>query len=338
MLGRLRHTIENLVVTSPALGNLPLRLHRLLFRKNISILMYHGVVRTPLDVPDWCFVPEQNFLFQMDYLHRNFRVVSLTQAVEDLRANRVNEPTAVITFDDGYQNVYDIAYPILSHFGLNATIFLNTAFVNTSNTVWFCILNQAISETVHQTLSWKGKLYDLSSTTSKARASAELQSALKQLPHDDLLHQLAEIRRTLEIHSPMGVPMNSNFRMLDKHSIAEMLESGLVEFGAHTATHTILTHVDEVRAKHEIASSIRETEMLTGKPCKLFAYPNGKPVDYNEATISFLMALGIDVAVTTRTGPSTASTPPLELRRYGVGANLSILPFILRVHHLLEDR
>ncbi len=297
--------------------------------------MYHGVVRIPLAVPDWCFISEQNFSRQMEYLHRNLKVVSLTQAAKDLRENRINEPTAVITFDDGYQNVYDVAYPILSRFGLPATVFLNTAFINTANTVWFCTLNQAISETIHQKLSWSGQVYDLSNTVSKARASARLQSLLKHLPHQELLEKLAEIREELDIHTPTEVDRDSHFRMLGNQSIAEMSASNLIEFGAHTATHTILSRVDEARASQEIASSIEDTKRLTGKPCRLFAYPNGQPGDYNEAVIRFLESSGIEAAVTTRDGPSTMSTPPLELCRYGIGAGLAILPFILRVHHLL---
>ena len=338
MLNHIRRVIEELIFVSPALLNPLLLLHRTFFRKNVAILMYHGVVRTPLDVPDWCFISEHNFSRQMEYLHRNFRVVSLSQAMEYLRKDRINEPTAVITFDDGYQNVYDVAYPILSRFGLPATVFINTAFINTANTVWFCTLNRAISETNHQKFSWKGVVYDLSSTASKARASAILQHLLKQLPHQVLLEKLDEIRESLDIHTPEEVARDSHFRMLDNHCIAEMSASGLIEFGAHTATHTILSRVDEARARQEIATSIEDTQRLTGKPCRLFAYPNGKPGDYNEAVIKFLESSGIETAVATREGPSTTSTPPLELCRYGIGDNLSILRFILRVHHLQSDR
>jgi peptidoglycan/xylan/chitin deacetylase (PgdA/CDA1 family) len=299
--------------------------------------MYHGVVRTALDVPDWCFIPERDFSRQMEYLHRNFKVVSLTEAAVNLREDRINEPTAVITFDDGYQNVYDVAYPILSRLGLPATVFLNTTFINTAHTVWFCTLNQAISETIHLKLSWNGQDYDLSNTVSKARASARLQSLLKHLPHQELLEKLAEIREALDIHTPTEVTRDSHFRMLDSQSITEMANSGLIEFGAHTATHTILTRVDEERAQREIASSIEDTQQLSGKPCRLFAYPNGRAEDYNEAVINFLESAGIEAAVTTRDGPNTVSTPPLELCRYGIGVGLSLLSFIRRVHHLLPD-
>ena len=297
--------------------------------------MYHAVVRAPLAVPDWCFISERDFLRQMEYLQRNFKVVSLAEAAVNLRENRINEPTAVITFDDGYQNVHDVAYPILSRFGLPATVFLNTAFINTANTLWFCTLNQAISETTRQTFVWNGQDYDLTSTATKARASASLQSALKQYSHEELLEKLAEIREALDIHGSSEVSSDSHFRMLDSQSIAEMVGSELIEFGAHTATHTILTRVDEDRAQQEIASSIEGTQQLTGKPCRLFAYPNGRAEDYNAAAIQFLQSAGVETAVTTREGPNTGLTPPLELCRYGIGAGLSLLPFIRRVHHLL---
>lgn len=338
MPNQIRQFIEKTILISPVKLN-PLRLlQRAFFRNKVAILMYHAVVRAPLAVPDWCFISERDFLRQMEYLHRNFKVISLAEAVVNLQENSINEPTVVITFDDGYQNVYDVAYPVLSQFGLPATVFLNTAFINTANTVWFCTLNQAISETTLQTFAWSGQVYDLTSTVAKAETSAKLQSALKHLPHQELLEKLEEIREALGIHTPTEVSRDSQFRMLDSQSIAEMVNSGLIEFGAHTATHTILTRVDEKRAQQEIESSIEGTQQLTGKPCTLFAYPNGRAEDYNAAAIKFLQNAGIEVAVTTSEGPNTASTPPLELCRYGIGSGGSLLLFIRRVHHLLPNQ
>jgi peptidoglycan/xylan/chitin deacetylase (PgdA/CDA1 family) len=337
MPNSIQRFIATLVIASPAVLNPPRLLHRIFFRKKLSILMYHGVVRTPLEVPDWCFVSEDNFSRQMDYLSRHFRVVPLGQAARELREDCISEPTVVITFDDGYQNVHDVAFPILAGYKLPSTVFINTAFINTAQTVWFCLLNQAIAETKQTELSWGDEVFDLSNTASKARSSARLQSLVKRLPHAELLEKVAEIREALGIRTPMEVAAGSPFRMLDNHSIVAMSASGLVEFGAHTATHTILTRVDETRARQEITSSIEDTQRLTGKPCRSFAYPNGQPRDYNAAMVEFLADSGIEVAVTTRDGPSTMSTPPLELCRYGVGAGLSLLPFILRVHHLLPE-
>jgi hypothetical protein len=335
MRNRIAQTVEKLLVDCPAILNQPMLLHRLFLRKKVAVLMYHGVVETPLEIPDWCFISKHDFSLQMEYLHRNFKIISLAQAVQSMREEQINEPTAVITFDDGYQNVHDVAYPVMSRLGIPATVFLNTGFTDTANTLWFCRLNMAISATRCRKLSWNGQEYDLSSRAARTRTCSRLQSRLKQLPHQQLLDNLDVIREALGIQTADEAPKDSPFRILDSQSIGKMAASGLIEFGAHTATHTILTRVSEERARQEILSSIGETQRLTSKPCTLFAYPNGRAVDYNDIVMKFLGESGVQAAVTTREGPNTSSTPPLELRRYGIGAGLSLVPFILRVHHLL---
>ena len=331
---KIKQQLEKLILSSPGLRKQPALMQRILFRKKVAILMYHGVVRTPLDVSDWCFVSERDFYQQMEYLYQNLNVVSLSRAAEDLRENRIREPTAVITFDDGYQNVYDVAYPVLSGFELPATVFLNTAFTDTANTIWFCTLNQAISETTHKSLLWNGQSYDLTSSEAKSVASARLQSILKEYSHEVLLEKVADIRRQLDVHTPAAVAGDSPFRLLCRHSILEMSASGLIEFGAHTANHTILTRVDKIRARQEIESSIADAQRLCGMRCKHFAYPNGRAADYDGDAIKLLEGAGVEAAVTTRPGPNTSATPALELRRYGVGDKMSFLRFVLQVHHL----
>jgi peptidoglycan/xylan/chitin deacetylase (PgdA/CDA1 family) len=300
----------------------------------LSILMYHGVVRQPLAVSDWCFISETNFRRQMEYLKTNFEVFSLTEAINALKFNSIHRPTAVITFDDGYQNVFDVAFPILHELKLHATVFLNTAFVGTANTVWFCRLIQAITMTSHTSLSWQNSTFDISTSKAKATTSAILQSRLKQLDHDDLLKELEEIIKSLEVTVDFIAP-SSSFQILGREAIQYMMASNLIEFGAHTDNHTILTHIPIVKARQEIEQSIQAVRKFTGQPCRLFAYPNGRSEDYNTDIINILKDTGITAALTTRVGPNTVDTPLFELRRYPIGANLGMVPFQLQVHHVL---
>jgi peptidoglycan/xylan/chitin deacetylase (PgdA/CDA1 family) len=125
----------------------------------------------------------------------------------------------------------------------------------------------------------------------------------------------------------------SAFRMLDKKAIGEMVASGLIEFGAHTHRHAILSQLSEEERFNEIRQSIDAVYELTGRPCKCFAYPNGREEDYNSETIKDLKACGIEIAVTAISGPNDEKTPVLELRRYGIGADLLMDQFQLTVHH-----
>jgi peptidoglycan/xylan/chitin deacetylase (PgdA/CDA1 family) len=86
----------------------------------------------------------------------------------------------------------------------------------------------------------------------------------------------------------------------------------------------------------EIDRSLATVQDLTGAPCRLFSYPNGRPQDYDADTVGALHERGIRAAVTTVAGPNDQTTPVLELRRFGVGAGLQMARFQLMAHHAAE--
>jgi peptidoglycan/xylan/chitin deacetylase (PgdA/CDA1 family) len=130
--------------------------------------------------------------------------------------------------------------------------------------------------------------------------------------------------------------MGSPYRMLNKDAIEEMVASELIEFGAHTHQHTILSRLSATERFAEIRRSIAAIRELTGRPCEYFAYPNGRKGDYDWDSIEYLKACGIQVAVTTTGGPNNRLTPAMELRRYGVGAGLRMAEFQLMAHHFIS--
>jgi peptidoglycan/xylan/chitin deacetylase (PgdA/CDA1 family) len=121
--------------------------------------------------------------------------------------------------------------------------------------------------------------------------------------------------------------------MLTRNAIAEMVASGLIEFGAHTHQHAILSRLSEEERLNEIRQSVDAVYQLTGRPCRCFSYPNGRTEDYDLETIDHLKACGIQMAVTTTSGPNNGATPVMELRRYGIGADLPMAEFHLTVGH-----
>lgn len=98
-------------------------------RYTVPILMYHSVGYEQGSF----FVSPQSFFKQMDYLKKNgYQVISLDELVQDIRKQMPSKRRqVVITFDDGYQNNFQYAYPILKKFGFPATIFVITDLVGT---------------------------------------------------------------------------------------------------------------------------------------------------------------------------------------------------------------
>jgi len=280
---------------------------------------------------------ESSFHNQVKYLKKHFEVICLSEAIERMRTGGVCRPTAVITFDDGYQNNYDVAFPILNEAGLPATIFLTTGLINTSDTVWFCRLNHALAETNRTSLEWGGCMFDLSGPGSKADTAAAIQDRLKEFPHPRLLVELRRLILELNDDPDCPIEVGSPFRMLSREAIAKMAGSGLIEFGAHTHTHAILSLLAPEERHDEIERSVAAIQEMTGRPCELFAYPNGGMQDYDAETIALLEACGMRASVTAIAGPNNEMTPAMELRRYGVGAENSMAYFQLTVHHFIAQ-
>lgn len=103
-------------------------------RPRIPILMYHGIAneRETRGSPYyWTSTSPHRFGLQMRYLHENnYRVVplrELNRCLERLKAGE--KPPVVLTFDDGYQDFFSAAFPVLRRFGFGASVFLPTDLI-----------------------------------------------------------------------------------------------------------------------------------------------------------------------------------------------------------------
>lgn len=103
------------------------KLYRAARPRNLSVILnYHSVH----PAHESSTRPE-DFLAQMTYLKANFSVISLAEFLDARTSHReLPAKTTMVTFDDGYMNNYEHAFPILKKLDLPATIFLTTGFVD----------------------------------------------------------------------------------------------------------------------------------------------------------------------------------------------------------------
>jgi peptidoglycan/xylan/chitin deacetylase (PgdA/CDA1 family) len=93
----------------------------------ISILLYHQVAEVPSELdPRGLAIPPDQFEQQMSYLAQNsYQCLTLPEAVQYFQNGKPTpDRSFVLTFDDGYQDFYTVACPILEKFGFTATVFL----------------------------------------------------------------------------------------------------------------------------------------------------------------------------------------------------------------------
>jgi peptidoglycan/xylan/chitin deacetylase (PgdA/CDA1 family) len=309
-------------------------LHSRLLPSRVSVLMYHGFLRSPLPVPDWCFLQADRFEQQMEYLVRHFDVVHL----EDAFASdypRSGRPLACITFDDGFANVFELAFPILERLRIPATVYLVTDLVGSNDTVWFARLHQAICQTRGSTVSLRDSSFTLETCADRARASAQLQESLKPLGAAE--HATAMDELLAQLGYDKTQPPWDAFRILNEEQVQRMSRDDMVRFGAHTVSHRILTRLTPADARREIESSVAAVAGLVKRPSRSFAYPNGGPDDFDASVADAVRQAGLDYAVTTIEGSNGPGVDHYAIRRYGIGAADPLARFGGLVHHARDS-
>ncbi len=282
--------------------------------KRLSIVIFHRVHAQPDPMfPDE--VTAERFDAICAWLSAWFDVLPLDEAVERLQRRELPSRALCITFDDGYADNHDLALPILRRHRLAATFFIATGFLD-GGRMW----NDTVVEAVRRSpqamlpaadLGLPG-LGDLPLSTMedrRAAAQAVLRTA-KYLAPDIRLKVVDRLAQRLGAELPADLMMRSD-------QVRAMRSAGM-QIGAHTVNHPILARLGGDEARDEIQRSKAELELLLGEPVRLFAFPNGRPVqDYGPRDVALVRELGFSAAVTTAPGAaSAADTSQYELPRF----------------------
>jgi peptidoglycan/xylan/chitin deacetylase (PgdA/CDA1 family) len=274
------------------------------------ILCYHRV-NNDRD-PYFPSIPVDVFEHQMRHIARYHRVVPLTQLVEHL-VSRSTEAVLAITFDDGYRDNFENAFPALKRYSLPATIFLTTGSLDSGEPLWFERLASAIRTTSRECLdvehSSPRRLW-LRSQDERLRANKELFTHLRQMLGDERQLCLTKILRDLNPPDEAG----RRNTMLAWDQVRLMKHHG-VEFGGHTVTHPYLSRLPSEKVAWEVSECKRRIEAELQSEVIHFAYPNGRTEDFTSLSKATLRNAGYQTAVTTIWGVNDATTDRMELRR-----------------------
>ena len=278
-------------------------------RKAFPILSYHRV--NDEGDPFFPSLPTALFEQQMSFVARSYTVLPVDDLVDRMQRGSVPRNALAITFDDGYRDNLTHAAPILSRYGLCATVFLATGAIGTGAPLWFDPLALAFKQAGPEPCRapW-GEVLSLQTADQRLRALGAAQDRLKRMSGPDRQRMLDALLERLGL-SDLGPLKNL---MMTWDDVRALLSLG-IRVGAHTVTHPILSRLTVAEALAEIRESRAAIAQACGSMPRAFAYPNGRGDDYSDAVIRAVQNSGFTCAVTTRFGVNTARTSPYELRR-----------------------
>jgi peptidoglycan/xylan/chitin deacetylase (PgdA/CDA1 family) len=246
-----------------------------LSKNNKLILVYHGVANKPDHNISVGPISTAQFEQHLSYFKKHFNTVSLQDIFEMHRAGFApKRKTIALTFDDGYENNYTNAYPLLKKYSIPATIF---------------VVAQSVVQPDY--ITWYDHIYlfqkDLNPAlirtdflgASPVKSLNELIELCKSLNIEQRDRLFAEIKKHLPEVEYRNLYPKELWKMMDSEQVNELSHSGLIEIGAHSDNHPNLGLIGREYAQKEIVASKQILEKATGKDIVSIAFPDG---NYNE--------------------------------------------------------
>jgi peptidoglycan/xylan/chitin deacetylase (PgdA/CDA1 family) len=304
-------------------------------RRKILILGYHDLYADavdPVDNFDGLRVRRDRFERQMQYLAARYHVVPLDQLLDPSVRSRDGKPLAAITFDDGYQNVYHVAYPVLRRLRLSATVFVIPDFSLSGRIPWWERLRALVVGTRRPVaivpIQGSRRYFPLITVGDREEVLVQLAAELRRVPpeaREESLTRLAADLGVEERSQPRCAPLST-------HEIREMIGGGIT-VGSHGRSHDSFLHLSYEALLRELTESKQVLESVTGQPVTWLAYPYG---DYSSASIDAVRRAGYRGAVTTSPRLYDATADPHAIPRICVDDKLSFAHFIVAISGLGE--
>lgn len=292
-------------------------------RKKPLVITYHGLydglVHETGSLPS-TFVHVDNFAQQMAFIKKKYRVVS-PQNILDCVDGKTDLPenAALITFDDGYESFYRLAWPILRTMELTALVFVPTRYVEDRKPFWFDSVWLYLKSSSRDELRWlvdaldpeqtclkpSSPLASFVFTTMKSMAPEKRDSIVDRLLYDLMKKISLDDSRLRLFYSMSGEMIN------------ELAGHGMV-FGGHTHSHTILSSMDDHTVKNEIRINKQTLEQIAGHPVEFFAYPNGGQGDFVEHHKHILRNAGYKASFSLTYRRSSVVNDPMDISRINV--------------------
>lgn len=303
---------------------------RLLNKDKIPILVYHGVYRKPfnagLNNASYLHIDLKTFIRQMRFLKNKYNVISLEELCDALSKGKdLPNYTAVLTFDDGYLNVFENAYPVLKDYGLPFTVFLVSKTMAEDGWLWLDKIEFIINNTNVGSVHLGGSKFCLKNIQDKKGFLFFIRKKIKALNEPARYKLIEELLDKLNFKPPEVPP--TNYRLMSYYQAMQM-DAGLVSFGSHTPEHSILTIESPERVSNLLIECRDRIFSHISRQVNLFSYPNGS---YNFQIQETLKQLKFMCGLTTVAGLNRKNADLFEMKRISIGSDDTLSSFAVRL-------
>ncbi|HEV2622907.1 MAG TPA: polysaccharide deacetylase family protein [Frateuria sp.] len=283
-------------------------------RQDLRVLAYHRVL--PMDDPDrfdfdldLVSASAEGFRGQMQLLRQRFRPMTLSQVLATLEAGeRLPVDAVAVTFDDGYDDNFRFAFPILRELDIPATFFVSTGHIDNGQPYAYDWLVHMILRTQADELAMPelGLACALpNGRPARRRLAQHLLDRLKSLDGADQAALITRLEADWNLPRAAGHP---DCTPMSWTQLRQMHAAGF-EIGSHGVHHRMLAKLPQEELEAELRESRAALERELGTPVSLVSYPVGGEGAFDERVVQATRAAGYRAACSYICGTNPLPAP-----------------------------
>lgn len=295
--------------------------------RTLSVLTYHSIADAAKPGFDDGVVdatPAQ-FEAQLAFVARHFSVVGIDDLARAVTGGAtLPRNPLLITFDDGYLTCYTTALPLLRRFGLKATFFIATDYVQNRRLYWWDRINYLLHHSTRGRigLRYPGDLELDLAGGSACRQLIDLVKTTRGLDVERFLDELTEatgVRWTRELERELAAEMIMTWDQV------RALRAAGMDVQSHTRRHRVLQTLSATELRDELSGSRDDLEAQLDEPITAVAYPVGREIAHIPEIRDAVRDAGYAIGFSNATGVNyrLRDIDPFGIRRLAVDRDAS---------------
>lgn len=286
------------------------------FRKKNQLIVfnYHRIhdEKRPIIFDDKLFgANTRRFKMEMEWIKKETNIISEKDLLDIIYNKKsLNRICSMITFDDGYIDNYEVAFPVLKELCIPATFFIPTWSLTERKVGWWDIISYLIKNSSLESFLFRDKKYHLKN---RRVVIDHMIEQLKCMEPSRVHNYILDLSVAVKVNVP-AIELQNN-EIMTRDQIIEMSEKGMT-IGTHTHDHVILSKQNIVELKSQVKKSIDILERDLNKKIESIAYPVGEYDHFDFETKAISNDLGLRLGYSYRTGVNSMDNiDPFNVKR-----------------------
>ncbi len=244
--------------------------------KNL-IITYHGITKLNYNHINKRHTTVENLKLQINYFKKHFRIVSLKEIFSLYRRNsNHSKSTIAITFDDGYENNFTNALPLIEKFEIPVTFFISSICLDKGNSIlWPDLIDIFIHFSDTNRLEFEDLIFNKYNNTFYTSNNVELRNFIKSLNLEERDRFLKIIMKYLPYKKINSYIPSEFYKLLNYEQLKIISQNQNIEIGSHSHQHLNLANISFKESKNELITSKKLLESIINNNVESFASTDG---------------------------------------------------------------